>query len=79
MTDRTNYLYVALDKDTREDDVQPLIEAIKQMRGVADVAMHVVSPNDWLAYTRLRVELQAAINALFSFSPDELALRKKQA
>ena len=41
MSARIYALTVALEQDVREDDVQPLIDAIKQMRGVADVNAHV--------------------------------------
>jgi hypothetical protein len=71
VTDRINYLYVALEDDTREDDVQALVNSIKQLRGVADVAMHVTSPSEWLAYTRVRVELQRAINDLFKYTAEK--------
>ena len=50
MTDRYNILTVALEKDLRDDDAQALINAIKMMRGVADVAGNApmgntISPN----------------------------------
>ncbi len=37
MTDRIRTLTVVLDRDYREDDVAPLIEVIRYVKGVADV------------------------------------------
>lgn len=41
MTDRFNALTVILDGDTRDDDAQDLINAIRQLRGVRHVEPHV--------------------------------------
>ena len=41
MTDRIDAMTVVLDHDIRIDDVQPLVEAIKQLRGVLSVELHV--------------------------------------
>lgn len=57
MTDRYNYLTVALEKDIRSDDAEALISAIKQLRGVLSVEPNVSDPGDWLAESRVRQEL----------------------
>ena len=54
MTDRYNFLTVALEKDIRSDDAEPLIAAIKQMRGVADVKPNVSNGSDMVAEIRAR-------------------------
>lgn len=41
MTDRFNSLVVVLERDLRDDDAQPIIDAIKQIRGVLSVEGHV--------------------------------------
>ncbi len=41
MTDRISALTIVLEKDIRDDDAKPLIEAIKMMRGVLSVEPHV--------------------------------------
>jgi hypothetical protein len=41
MTDRINGLIVVLEHDTREDDVQSLIDAIRHFRKVIDVKPNV--------------------------------------
>lgn len=37
MTDRHNAFIVILEHDIRDDDAQPIINAIKQIKGVLDV------------------------------------------
>lgn len=58
MTDRYNYLTVALEQDTRSDDAEPLIAAIRMLRGVLDVQPHVTGAGDWTAAVRIREELR---------------------
>lgn len=57
MTDRLNGVYVAFEKDIRDDDVQPLIDAIRCLRGVLRVKKNVVDLNAWVAEERARREL----------------------
>lgn len=54
MTDRYNFLTVALEKNTRSDDAEVLITAIKQLRGVLDVVPHISDANDVVAELRVR-------------------------
>jgi hypothetical protein len=56
MTDRYHSLTVVLGKDVREDDCQPLIDAIRHMRGVIDVSGNVSGFDD-IGYMRARNEL----------------------
>jgi len=58
MTDRYHSLTVALDDDLRVDDAQRLIDAIRQLRGVADVAGNVADVGDWVAERRAQQRLQ---------------------
>ena len=57
MTDRYHSLTVALGKDVRADDCQPLIDAIRQMRGVIDVSGNVSGPDMHMGYLRAKNEL----------------------
>jgi hypothetical protein len=57
MSDRYNYLTVFLEKDLKDEEAQPLMEAIKRFRGVLDVKPSVSDVNDVLAETRVRNEL----------------------
>jgi hypothetical protein len=61
MTDRYNYLTVALEQDIRSDDAEDLIKAITMLRGVLKVEPNVVNDGDWTAETRVRQELGAKL------------------
>lgn len=58
MTDRINALTVVLSRDTREDDVEGLVQAIEHFRGVQSVERHVAKLEDHIAYSRARAELR---------------------
>lgn len=49
MTDRVNFLTVALESDMRSDDVARLIDVLRSLRGVADVEPHVTNTADYTA------------------------------
>ena len=61
MTDRFNKLVVVLDKDLREDDAEPLMNAIRQMRGVLSVEGNVVTTGDHVATVRVKHELSQKV------------------
>lgn len=55
MTDRIAYLSVVLDGDYRDDDVKPIVKAIKMIRGVGSVSLGpAVTGDDHL--NRLRIK-----------------------
>ncbi len=56
MTDRIAGLTVVLETDIREDDAQPLIDAIAQLRGVLRVDRRVSDTDLHVAETRVREE-----------------------
>ena len=58
MTDRYNYLTVVLEHDTRDDDAEGILSAIRHIVGVADVSGNVTDPMDYVAQTRARQELE---------------------
>lgn len=58
MTDRINMLTVVLEQDTREENCESLMEAIRQMRGVLSVELNVADVDDHIAYSRARRELE---------------------
>lgn len=64
MTDRLNALTVVLDRDIRVDDAEPLIAAIRQLRGVLSVELHVSDLEDSIAQTRVRRELGEKLIAI---------------
>ena len=57
MTDTISALTVILEKDIRSDEIEPLIDAIKQFRSVLDVETHVSNLEQRVANSRARVEL----------------------
>jgi hypothetical protein len=57
LSDRYNYLIVVLEKDLKDEDAQPLLEAIQCLRGVLSVTPNVNDPDDWMAQERVRAEL----------------------
>jgi len=57
MTARYNALTVVLEKDIRDDDAEPLMNAIRMLRGVADVSGNVASIESYTAEVRARSEL----------------------
>jgi hypothetical protein len=57
MTDRYNKLVVVLDENLRDDDAEPLMNAIRQMKGVLSVEGNVVTPTDHVATVRVKHEL----------------------
>jgi hypothetical protein len=57
MTDRLNGCWVAFERDIREDDAEPLIAAIRMLKGVLAVEVSVSSHADWVAEERARREL----------------------
>jgi hypothetical protein len=68
MTDRIHALTVVLDRDIRDDeDLEPVITAIRMVKGVADVTdKHVTAPDDHMARARLRSELGSTMLDVFT-------------
>ncbi len=66
MTDRAHSLTIALERDTQDDDLESLMAAIRQLRGVAGVEMNVA---DAAAYTyeyRADMRMQGLFMAILS-------------
>ena len=57
MTDRYNALTVVLSEDIREDDAEPLMAAIRMMKGVQSVKGHIATIDSHIAEQRARLEL----------------------
>ncbi len=68
MTDRVDMLTVALEKDMREDDVQALVNAISQLKGVLTLGMNVTNGSEWTHEMRVKYELQRKILEIFNGS-----------
>ena len=61
MTDRVHSLTVVLEENTRVDDVEPLIIAIKMMKGVISVTGNVADIESHIAEERARQKLGSKI------------------
>ena len=61
MTDRIKGVYVALDQDYRVDDAEAILEAIKMIKGVSDVAVNITDFDDWTNRSRIRTELSGKL------------------
>jgi hypothetical protein len=57
MTDRLKGCLVLFDSDIRDDDALPLMDAIRQLRGVASAVSSVCTSDDWMNRERVRQEL----------------------
>lgn len=61
MTDRINAFVVVLERDTRTDDVEATLAAIRQIRNVLSVEPHVAELVDHIAYVRARTNISEAL------------------
>lgn len=61
MTNRIRTLTVVLDADYRDDDVQPIVNAILMTKGVALVTSTVVNLPDYIARAALKNQLEVQI------------------
>lgn len=52
MTDRFKGVLVTFDRDIREDDAEPLIDAIRMIRGVLEVKPYIEGGEDYMCYHR---------------------------
>lgn len=58
MTDRINAFIVVLERDIRDDDCQPLIDAIMQFKGVISVNANVVDINSHISIIKAENEIR---------------------
>ena len=52
MTDRVNAVTLVLAHDIRVDDIEPLVQAVKQLRGVIDVQLNIADTQTLIAEAR---------------------------
>lgn len=65
MTDRIAFLTVELSEDVREDDIQPLVDALCQFKGVMHVKLGKSDPLQGIAERRARLAVYDKILNLF--------------
>jgi len=57
MTDRFHSLTVVLERNSRDDDVQPIVDAIGMVKGVLSVKGNVADSTSHMAQERARLSL----------------------
>lgn len=70
MTDRIHSLTVVLDHDIRDDDIEPIVSAIRQIRCVADVQPHVSDIAAHMAEERAHRQFDAMLHRVLIVSRD---------
>lgn len=66
MTDRFNSLTVVLERNIRDDDAEPILEAIRMIKGVANVQGNVADTRSHVAEVRAKQELTSKVLCLLS-------------
>ena len=66
MTDRNSGFVVILEKDIREDDSQCIVDAIKMIKGVADVHPVVSNPSVHIGQSRERLKVRGLLIGLIN-------------
>lgn len=61
MTDRVHSFQVVLERDIRIDDVEPLLGAVRQLRGVVSVVPIISTFEAHMAEERAKLELEKHI------------------
>lgn len=64
MSDRINGFIVVLDKDYKDEDIEPTITAIEQIKGVIAVKPNIVTTDDYIAKERTKIEIANKIYEL---------------
>jgi|CXWL01.1.fsa_nt_gi 3-methyladenine DNA glycosylase Tag len=71
MSDRVYALTVILEQPMKKDDIQSLIDAVKMMRHVQDVASHIANSETYFAMSHARVELGHKLWEVLYPKPDK--------
>jgi hypothetical protein len=66
MTDRYNSITVVLERDIRDDDAEPILSAIRMIKGVQSATGNVAEVSDYIAEQRAIRELgQKILNVIY--------------
>ena len=57
MTDRIYAFHIMLNREYREDDAQPIIDAVMMIKGVKSITTQTVTPELWVAETRAKQDM----------------------
>jgi len=64
MTDRLSGFVVVLEEDTRDDDAQATLDAIRQLRGVLSVEPHIRDVGELISRSRIKREIMTNLLAM---------------
>jgi hypothetical protein len=61
MTDRYNAIVVVLENDIRDDDAEPILDAIRMIKGVIRVTPNVSDIDNHIAYQKAEYHLRGRL------------------
>jgi len=70
MSERYNWLTVALQRDIRDDDAELIIKAISQIKGVLKVEAHVADIEQFFSVARAKSELREKLWKIIAETDD---------
>jgi hypothetical protein len=65
MSDRLKGCWVAFERDIKDEDAEPIMEAIRYIRGVQAVDASVTDSDDWLARQHIKADVREKLLALY--------------
>jgi len=65
VSDRIKGCWVAFDHDIKDEDAEPIMDAIRRLRSVDAVEARVADMDDWMARKNVKAEIRAAVVELF--------------
>lgn len=71
MTDRIKGVLVTFDRDIRDDDCRPIIEALKMVKGVLTVKPYVTSAEDYMMYHKGHMDARMSMMKLLQKDPKD--------
>lgn len=66
MTDKIYAIQVLLAENFREEDAEPIMEAIYMIRGVIAVSAHVTDVSQWAAEEKAKYELRKKLKGILA-------------
>ncbi len=61
MTDRIKGVLITFDRDIRDDDAEPIIEALKMIKGVFVVKPYISGAEDYMLYHKGHMDARIAM------------------
>jgi len=65
MSDRIKGCWVSFEADIKDEYAEPILDAIRQIRGVQAVESSVTDSGDWLAREHVKAEIRDKLMALY--------------